>query len=143
MVCRRGLQYIPPKLDGARLTAGTIRMRRCNTGDASTRLQRNSPWPKRRGIGFWHTSPGDEGNEWLLTTLGRPTARVPSVRFDPLGPPLPHCGRDHDITDQGGPPISTQKPSDAFQTGFGTEVRLLSVTTIAAQEIWEAVVNYC
>jgi hypothetical protein len=31
MVCRRGLQYILPKLDGARLTAGTIRMRRCNT----------------------------------------------------------------------------------------------------------------
>jgi len=31
MVCRRGLQYIPPKLDRARLTAGTIRMRRCNT----------------------------------------------------------------------------------------------------------------
>ncbi len=30
MVCRRGLQYVP-KPDGARLTAGTIRMRRCNT----------------------------------------------------------------------------------------------------------------
>ena len=68
MVCRRGLQYIPPKLDGARLTAGTIRMRRCNTGDASTRLQRNSPSPKTRGGGFLHTSPGDERNEWTLIT---------------------------------------------------------------------------
>src|SRR5215469_13334259 len=37
------------------------------------RLQRNSPWPERRGVGFWHTSPGDEGNEWPLTThLRRP-----------------------------------------------------------------------
>ena len=31
MVCRRGLQYIPPKQHRARLTAGTMRMRRCNT----------------------------------------------------------------------------------------------------------------
>src|SRR5262249_47849339 len=68
MVCRRELQYIPPKLDGARLTLEQSGCVVVIPGDASTRLQRNSPWPKRRGIGFWHTSPGDEGNEWQLTT---------------------------------------------------------------------------
>ena len=52
----------------ARLTAGTMRMRRCNTRQCFDPSAEKLTCPKSRGVGFWHTSPGDEGNEWPLTT---------------------------------------------------------------------------
>ena len=42
----------PPKLDRARLTAGTMRMRRCNTRRCFDPSQRNSPASKAAGSAF-------------------------------------------------------------------------------------------
>jgi hypothetical protein len=54
------------------------------------------------------------------STPSRPPERVPSVRFDLLGPCFRIAGGIMIITEQSRPPIPTQNPGDAFQTGFGT-----------------------